>query len=71
MPLLLADGGILAVEVPNILKPFRSLDRYFLRYVHPSSFSPLTLETMLQKHGFQQRFVDEGGQTGARHSIFL
>jgi 2-polyprenyl-3-methyl-5-hydroxy-6-metoxy-1,4-benzoquinol methylase len=59
--LLLSDGGILAVEVPNILKPFRSLDRYSLRYVHPSSFSPATLDAMLAKHGFEPQLVDEGG----------
>lgn len=58
---LLQDDGVLAVEVPNILKPFRSLDRYFLRYVHPSSFSPPTLLAMLEKHGFQPQIVDEGG----------
>jgi 2-polyprenyl-3-methyl-5-hydroxy-6-metoxy-1,4-benzoquinol methylase len=58
---LLFDGGILAVEVPNILKPFRSLDRYFLRFVHPSSFSAETLVAMLEKHGFQPETIDEGG----------
>jgi SAM-dependent methyltransferase len=59
---LLAVGGILAVEVPNILKPFRSLDRYFLRYVHPSSFSPQTLVTALEMHGFQLQNLDTGGE---------
>jgi SAM-dependent methyltransferase len=58
---LLADGGVLTVEVPNILKPFRSLDRYFLRYVHPSSFSRATLVAMLEKHGYEPQIVDEGG----------
>jgi 2-polyprenyl-3-methyl-5-hydroxy-6-metoxy-1,4-benzoquinol methylase len=58
---LLSDGGILAVEVPNILKPFRSLDHYFLRYVHPSNFSPRTLPTLLHKHGFNSLHTDEGG----------
>lgn len=58
---LLFDGGVLAVEVPNILKPFRSFDRYFLRYVHPSTFSPVTLRLMLAKHGFSVRLSDEGG----------
>jgi SAM-dependent methyltransferase len=56
---ILADSGILVVEVPNILKPFRSLDRYFLRYVHPSSFSPQTLQGMLEKHGFSVKFIHE------------
>lgn len=57
---LLTAGGILAVEVPNILKPFRSLDQYFLRYVHPTNFSSQTLAALLQKHGFQSLQVDEG-----------
>jgi SAM-dependent methyltransferase len=56
---ILANSGILVVEVPNILKPFRSLDRYFLRYVHPSSFSPQTLQGMLEKHGFSVKFIHE------------
>jgi 2-polyprenyl-3-methyl-5-hydroxy-6-metoxy-1,4-benzoquinol methylase len=58
---LLKESGILAVEVPNILKPFRSLDRYSLRYVHPSSFSPRTLQALLEKHGFRPLHADEGG----------
>lgn len=58
---LLAPGGLLAVEVPNVLKPFRSLDRYFLRYVHPSTFSPATLQAMLEKHGFQPLHADTAG----------
>ena len=58
---LLKSNGVLAIEVPNILKPFRSLDRYFLRYVHLSNFSPQTLKAMLQKHGFQQQYLHEGG----------
>jgi 2-polyprenyl-3-methyl-5-hydroxy-6-metoxy-1,4-benzoquinol methylase len=58
---ILRENGKLAVAVPNILKPFRSLDRYFLRYVHPSSFSPQTLRAMLEKHGFDVIMMDEGG----------
>lgn len=60
--LLLKKNGIIAIEVPNVLKPFRSLDRYFLRYVHLSSFSPQTLRAMLEKHGFQPLHLEEGGQ---------
>lgn len=56
---ILADNGILVIEVPNILKPFRSLDRYFLRYVHPSAFSLQTLQAMLEKHGFRVQFIHE------------
>ncbi len=55
---VLADGGLLLVEVPNILKPFRSLDHYFLRFAHLSSFSPGTLPAFLEKHGFQILFID-------------
>jgi SAM-dependent methyltransferase len=58
---LLGEDGILVVEVPNILKPFRSLDRYFLRYVHPSSFSPQSLRALFEKHGFDLELVDEAG----------
>lgn len=57
---LLTPNGLLVVEVPNILKPYRSLDHYFLRYVHPSNFSPQTLRIMLQKHGYKVRLMDEG-----------
>jgi 2-polyprenyl-3-methyl-5-hydroxy-6-metoxy-1,4-benzoquinol methylase len=68
----LEESGLLIIEVPNILKPFRSLDRYFLRYVHPSSFSPITLEALLGKHGFQVVFMNDGG-TDWRHpqNLFL
>lgn len=58
---MLSENGLLVVEVPNILKPFRSLDHYFLRYVHPFNFSSQTLRAMLRKHGFRVRIVDEGG----------
>jgi SAM-dependent methyltransferase len=58
---LLNEDGLLVLELPNILKPFRSLDRYFLRYVHPSSFSPHTLDALLKKHGFEVEFMDAGG----------
>ena len=58
---LLRENGLLVVEVPNILKPFRSLDSYFLRYVHPSNFSPQTLRLMLNAHGFNVRWMDEAG----------
>ena len=58
---LLKKDGLLIVEVPNILKPFRSLDRYFLRYVHTVNFSPWTLQKMLEKNGFEVKFKDESG----------
>ncbi|MCC7208155.1 MAG: class I SAM-dependent methyltransferase [Anaerolineae bacterium] len=46
---LLSARGLLIIEVPNILKPYRSLDHYFLRYVHPTNFSRQTLCGMLAK----------------------
>jgi hypothetical protein len=49
------------LEVPNILKPFRSLEHYFLRYVHPSNFSPHSLSFLLKKHGFNPVIVDDAG----------
>ncbi|MEW6509782.1 MAG: class I SAM-dependent methyltransferase [Bacteroidota bacterium] len=57
---LLAPDGILVLTVPNILKPWRSLDRYFLRYVHPNTFSPTTLPAMLGKHRFDVCLLDTG-----------
>ncbi len=58
---LLNDDGLFILEVPNILKPFRSLDRFYLRYVHPSSFSPQTLDAFIAKHKFSTVFANEGG----------
>ena len=61
---LLSDNGLMVIEVPNILKPYRSLDRYFLRYVHLSYFSPQTLTLILRKHGFEVVFADNGDHGG-------
>ena len=68
----LKDSGLLILEVPNILKPFRSLDHYFLRYVHLSCFSPHTLDNFLKKHNFDPIFYNEG-DTGWRapNSVFV
>lgn len=57
---LITPEGLLAIEVPNIDKPFRSLDRYFLRYVHPSNFCPETLQALLAKHGFRTIHQESG-----------
>lgn len=59
---LLSEGGLLYIGVPNILKPYRSLDHYFLRYVHPSNFSPVTLRNLLGKHGLTILWQDIGGK---------
>lgn len=70
--MILSDNGLLVVEVPNILKPFRSLDQYFLRYVHPSNFSPQTLQAMLEKHGFSVKFIDAGRNDWRSHqSLYI
>ena len=57
---LLVTDGLVVIEVPNILKPFRSLDRYFLRYVHLFQYSLQTLRLLLAKCGFVILTVDEG-----------
>ena len=59
---ILKKDGLLIIEVPNILKPFRALDRYFLRYVHTTSFSPRTLQKLLEKNGFEVKMKDESGR---------
>ncbi len=58
---LLKPGGLLVLDVPNIWKPFRSLDRYFLRYVHLSYFSPNSLSRLLLAQGFEILHLDAGG----------
>lgn len=58
---ILSKDGVMVIEVPSILKAFRSLDHYFLRYVHLINFSPSTLQSILLKNGFETVFMDEGG----------
>lgn len=50
---LVKDDGVIVVEVPNIWKPFKSLDGYFLRYPHLSYFSPKSLRRLLSMCGFE------------------
>jgi SAM-dependent methyltransferase len=57
---LLAPDGLLVIEVPNILRPFRSLDRFFLRYVHLFQYSPATLCLLLGNCQFSVLKIDEG-----------
>lgn len=59
----LAPDGIIVLDVPNIWKPFRSLDRYFLRYVHLSYFSPQSLKRLFVSQAFEVLHVDEGGSS--------
>lgn len=58
---ILNEDGLIIIIVPNILKPYRSLDRYFLRYVHMTNFSPDTLVAMLGKHGFELEHLGDDG----------
>lgn len=58
---LLAAEGVIVLDVPNIWKPFRSLERYFLRYVHLSYFSPQTLKRLFMSQGFEPLHINEGG----------
>lgn len=60
----MTENGFIFIEVPNILKPFRSLDHYFLRYVHLVNFSPETLKRFFAKHGFQTIYMDSAGNRG-------
>ncbi|MFW6277532.1 MAG: class I SAM-dependent methyltransferase [Prolixibacteraceae bacterium] len=50
---LLKKDGLLFFELPNIHKPYHSLDNYFLRYVHLINYSESSVENMLRKHGFE------------------
>jgi len=58
---VMKENGLLVIEVPNILKPFRNLDSYFLRFVHPFNFSPTSLRNLLVKCGFEVLYVETGG----------
>jgi len=55
---LLKEDGIIMLDVPDIKKPFRSLDRYFLRYVHHSYFSETTLTNLLSSGGFEVVYME-------------
>lgn len=62
---ILREDGLVVIEVPNILKPFRNLDSYFLRFVHLYNFSPSSLKNLLAKCGFEIEFEDDGGDDWA------
>lgn len=57
---VIRESGIIVIEVPNIMKPFRDLDSYFLRFVHPFNFSPFTLKVLLTRAGFEVVYADDG-----------
>lgn len=50
---LLVDGGLLFLEVADIWHPYRSLDRYSLRFVRLSYFSTGTIGALLASSGFE------------------
>jgi len=58
---ILREDGLIVIEVPNILKPFRNLDSYFLRFVHLYNFSPTSLKNLLTKCGFDIVYEDDSG----------
>lgn len=55
---LIKEDGLLILDVPDIKRPFRSLDRYFLRYVHLSYFSETTLSKLLSSCGFEVLYME-------------
>lgn len=57
---LIADGGLLYIECPNVAGPFATFDRMF-HYAHIYNFAPQTLQQMAAKCGFElvASFTDE------------
>ncbi|MHA1275224.1 MAG: class I SAM-dependent methyltransferase [Promethearchaeota archaeon] len=59
---ILSDGGILYIEVPGIKNLLNSYDLYFLKYLqnaHVYHFTLNTLNTLLNKNGFELVYGDE------------
>ncbi len=58
---LLAPGGKLLVEVPNVYQPYGLLEENFFQNVHLVSYSPNTLPALLRRAGFDvARVIDNG-----------
>jgi SAM-dependent methyltransferase len=58
---LLAPGGTLLVEVPNVYQPYGLLEENFFQNVHLVSYSPNTLPALMRRAGFEiTRVVDDG-----------
>jgi SAM-dependent methyltransferase len=58
---LLAPGGTLLIEVPNVYQPYGLLEENFFQNVHLVSYSPNTLPALLRRAGFEvTRVVDSG-----------
>lgn len=49
---LLTDNGFLYIVIPDTMKPYDSLDRYF-HFEHCYYFTPLTLKNILGRQGFK------------------
>jgi len=58
---LLADDGVLALEVPNVQRPGLPLTDHW-QHVHITDFSRATLGAMLAREGFSVRWGDDAGQ---------
>jgi SAM-dependent methyltransferase len=48
----LKPDGLLYIELPNIRKPYSNLS-FFFQNAHPFTFSPNTLQSILEKNGFK------------------
>jgi SAM-dependent methyltransferase len=58
---LLAPGGKLLIEVPNVYQPYGLLEENFFQNVHLVSYSPNTLPALLRRAGFDvTRVIDAG-----------
>lgn len=70
---LLGRSGIVVLDVPNVLRPFRNFDKFFLRYVHLSYFSPTSLCRLFEECGFELLYLDTGQANNiySPQSIFL
>ncbi|MCG2694410.1 class I SAM-dependent methyltransferase, partial [Candidatus Parcubacteria bacterium] len=61
---LLREGGFLYIAVPNVMNINKRLEKFF-RLAHPFSFSPFSLNLLLQKASFGIiRFNRSGGDPG-------
>jgi 2-polyprenyl-3-methyl-5-hydroxy-6-metoxy-1,4-benzoquinol methylase len=58
---LLAPGGTLLIEVPNVYQPYGLLEENFFQNVHLVSYSPNTLPALARRAGLEvTRVVDSG-----------
>jgi SAM-dependent methyltransferase len=68
----LNENGLILIEVPNIYKPFKDFENYFLRYVHLYNFSPTSLTYLLNLAKFEVVSIDTGsGDWRIPNNIFI